>query len=240
MVATQRITLTLFSTARDMGQGSICLYLIALSALSGCITSPVVRTPSPLHLAAAERDVTQINQLLKTIDPNVRFTPYDPSKIDWRTYSTPLHWAATNGSLGMIEPMVSAGARIDARGTIGWTPLHCAAYAGHPLTCERLVEFGADLSSRANHGLTPLHLAASGGHPNSMTQLVTLGAHVNAPARNGETPLHLAAAAGHPLTVRRLLDLGADPELRTRDGERAVDLARLFRHSKTAAELEGS
>ena len=213
--------------------------LIALIVTSGCVTAPLVRTPSPLHLAAAERDTSKTIQLLNVIDPNVRFSPYDPSKVDWRTESTPLHWAATHGAMSLIEPLVMAGARVNARGTIGWTPLHCAAYAGHPLTCERLVRFGSRMGAQTPSGITPMHLAAWAGHPETLTRLTALGGDPNTTTDSGETPLHVAAAAGHPKTVRRLLDLGADPDATTRTGEKAVDLARLYRHRKTAEVLSG-
>lgn len=215
------------------------LVLIALIVTSGCATAPLVRVPSPLHLAVAERDASKTIQLLNVIDPNVRFSPYDPSKVDWRTESTPLHWAATHGAMNLIEPLVSAGARVNARGAIGWTPLHCAAYAGHPLTCERLVQLGSRMGAQTPRGETPMHLAAWAGHPETLTQLTALGADPNAATDSGETPLHVAAAAGHPKTVQRLLDLGADPDATTRTGEKAVDLARLYRHRKTVEVLIG-
>jgi len=94
--------------------------------------------------------------------------------------ATPLHPAAMQGHLEIIEQLLNAGvevvasgrdeavkllvqndADIDAKDEYKRTPLHFAVYEGRLDTAELLIELGANVNARDWIGFTPLHYASS-------------------------------------------------------------------------------
>jgi len=61
---------------------------------------------------------------------------------------TPLHYAAYNGRLSVVEYLVNQKADINAEGNYYWTPLHYAAYNGHLGVVEYLVNQKADINAK--------------------------------------------------------------------------------------------
>ena len=96
-----------------------------------------------------------------------------PDYPDWCTISnpgigtvngwgdTPLHVAALQERISIMEALVRHGADINARGEWGCTPLHNAAEQGHWLAALRLLEMGADPTIKDDDGYTPLELFES-------------------------------------------------------------------------------
>ena len=93
----------------------------------------------------------------------------------------------------MVQVLIAAGAKVDARDRDGWTPLHVAAADGWPKPVEALIAAGANLEARSAHGETPLHFAAAGGNTQIVDMLLEAGADGGARTHNGETPFHLAS-----------------------------------------------
>src|SRR5947209_14862920 len=60
----------------------------------------------------------------------------------------PLHAAAEQGHVEVIQILLSFGARIDAKGDNGRTALHYAALNGHTAAAQELVRQGADIEAR--------------------------------------------------------------------------------------------
>ena len=93
-----------------------------------------------------------------------------PDYPDWCTISnpgigtvngwgdTPLHVAAVQGRISIMEALVRHGADINARGEEGCTPLHETIEQGHWLAALRLLEMGADPTIKDDDGYTPLEL----------------------------------------------------------------------------------
>lgn len=80
-------------------------------------------------------------------------------------HNSPLHAAlAGKGDLQVIEIMLEAGARPDARASGGVTPLHLAASRGDLEAITLLVEAGARPEAMED-GRTPADLARERGHP---------------------------------------------------------------------------
>ncbi|MGE5227415.1 MAG: ankyrin repeat domain-containing protein [Planctomycetaceae bacterium] len=80
----------------------------------------------------------------------------------WMT-GTPLHSAATSGSVEIARMLLDAGADPNARQSHGWTPLHSAAQNGNAPLAALLLERGADPAARNDDGTTVLELAREGG-----------------------------------------------------------------------------
>ena len=103
---------------------------------------------------------------------------------------TPLHWAASNDDVVMVDALLDAGADVDARGGVigGGTPLDDAWAFGQWAAARRLVERGA----------TPSFLAACA---------------LGLPIGEGDATQGLWAAAhgGALENARVLLARGADP-----------------------------
>lgn len=156
--------------------------------------------------------------------------------------ATPLHYAASLGTEGMIVALLAAGAHLhavtseDAR-----TPLHWAVLHGMVENTVTLLESGASVETRTLHGLTPLHDAVRGRDAKlKVAALMAAGADVEARAANGWTPLHEAGAAGTPQAseaISVLLAAGAEIDSRTTRGETPLHVAAREGMSHTADAL---
>jgi ankyrin repeat protein len=102
---------------------------------------------SALMLAALKGDLTLCTTLIaKDADIN---------KPGW----TPLHYAATNGHVPVIQLLLDQYAYIDAASPNGSTPLMMAAMYGTSSAVKQLLEAGADPSIKNDKGLSALDFA---------------------------------------------------------------------------------
>ena len=102
---------------------------------------------SPLMMAALKG---QTELARKLIERNA-----DVNKTGW----TPLHYAATNGHLAIIELLLENHAYIDAESPNGTTPLMMAAHYGTPAAVKLLLDAGADPSLKNQLGLSAVDFA---------------------------------------------------------------------------------
>jgi ankyrin repeat protein len=77
---------------------------------------------------------------------------------------TPLHMAASYGSKALVELLITHGAIVDPKGTLGFMPLHVAARDGHLAVAELLIARGANVNAETKDGITPLSLAIDKSH----------------------------------------------------------------------------
>jgi ankyrin repeat protein len=75
---------------------------------------------------------------------------------------TPLHYAATSGSVDIIRLLLEHHAYIDAESPNGTTPLMMAAHYGTAQATKWLLEEGADPLMRNQQGLSALDFARNG------------------------------------------------------------------------------
>lgn len=73
--------------------------------------------------------------------------------------ATPLHVAAANGYLTVIEFLLDNHASVDVCDIDQWQPIHAAACWGHPDALELLVQAGADLNAKTKNGETPYDIS---------------------------------------------------------------------------------
>ncbi len=168
---------------------------------------------------------------------------------------TPLHWAAGQGDLAIVELLLAHGADPNETTRIDniETPIEVAVSEGRsavvdrlsPLTTRldwehasqsgklaelrRLIGNGHDIDATDGYGQTALMRAAHGGHADAVRWLIDHGAQLDHTSKFGLSALMLAVVAGHPRIARTLADSGADTTIR---GTGAPGF-----HDKTAADL---
>ncbi len=137
---------------------------------------------SPLMMAALVGNAALVRRLI-AMDADV-------NKPGW----APLHYAATNGHVDVIQILLDHYAYIDASAPNGATPLMMAAEYGNIASVKLLLEAGADATLKNRLGQTALDYARRGNRPDA---IAVLGALANAkPAQPGaSTPAAVPASA---------------------------------------------
>merc|ERR1711988_158294 len=167
-----------------------------------------------LCAAAAASDLTELQRLLRK--------KADPRKADYDG-RTPLHLAASSGSVAAMELLLAACPTLDinAIDRCRRTPLSDALAHGNHDAASWLQTRGGATWNRPN--AARLCWAAFRGDAAELESLVRAGANVNAADYDGRSALMLAACEGHETAVRSLLSMGADPHLKDRHGCSALD-----------------
>ncbi|MCL4687859.1 MAG: ankyrin repeat domain-containing protein [Burkholderiales bacterium] len=126
--------------------------------------------------------------------------------------------------LPVLEALVAAGARLDAR-LAGRTLLHDAASQGNAPVAAWLIDRGADVNAAndckdrcAESGWRPLHNAQRFRPAELVALLASRGASLDATAADGRTALHVAAATGSLEGAFALCRHGADPTRKDASG----------------------
>jgi ankyrin repeat protein len=130
--------------------------------------------------------------------------------------TTPLHWAAYNGNVALVERLVAAGADVTAANEFGSTPLAEAATVGNAQLIAALLAGGAPVDAPGADGQTALMVVARSGNTAAAEALLERGADVNArEAWRDQTALMWAAAQNQPAMVELLLEHGAAVDARS-------------------------
>ena len=109
----------------------------------------------PLHQAAKDGNVQQIQTLLSNHARINRRDQYD---------RTPLHWATLGGHTEVVKALIVAGADVNARTPDQGTPLHQAAQKGYQEVAKLLIDNGAKVNAEGKTGGTALHYAIPRGY----------------------------------------------------------------------------
>ncbi|PPQ84008.1 hypothetical protein CVT25_000554 [Psilocybe cyanescens] len=151
-----------------------------------------------VHSAAQKNQLPLLRTLLAE-DPKL----VDAVDVDDRT---PLHWAASSGSIDIVQFLIDQKAEVDKADGSGWTPLHIAVSAGNESVVQELIGAGADVNRKNDKGLTPLHYAASKSRIDIGRLLISRGADFNARDKANQLPLHRAATTGSVGFIRLLVE----------------------------------
>lgn len=153
---------------------------------------------------------------------------------------TPLHAAATEGSVACLKLVLDAAALQDAehllesQNNVGYTPLMWTASKGLLAAAKFLLFRGSDVAAANQEGDAVLHVAAANGQAAMVALLLGQGASVNAKNKAGDTALHCSAVEGHVAVSRLLLQGGAGDEVPNGAGQTPLDLAKFWGQDTTA------
>ena len=113
----------------------LAIILLSVGGIACLLAHLLCRTA--IFYAAAAGNVAGVRIALTTgVDPNIR----------GGVGCSPLHWAAGDGHLDVIEVLLAHGADVDVKDTApdwGWTPLHCSAEGGQLDATRLLIKHGA-------------------------------------------------------------------------------------------------
>ena len=157
---------------------------------------------------------------------------------------TPLHRAAEQADPSLIDALIDAGGRLEARDRRSMTVLHVAIVSGHEGVVQRLLDRGSDKQAMSDLGWSPITLAIKFGSEACVPVLLDRGCDVNLighadddPFRHRFENLPLLAACSDIWSSNdgkwdlflMLLDHGANANIKLRHGYKI--LHRLARRS---------
>lgn len=130
--------------------------------------------------------------------------------------TTPLHHAAHQNNIVLVNALLAAGADASVANRYGVTPLTLAAENGSAVVVERLLKAGADANAALPGGETTLMTAARSGKADVMRVLLAHGAKVEAVENlRGQTALMWAAIHGNADAITVLATAGANLNARS-------------------------
>ena len=141
---------------------------------------------------------------------------------------TALMNACMNAHFDVVEYLLSQGASLQQRNSIGGHATFFAAGAIGGLPCLKLcLEKGGDITESTILLRTPLWFSAFFGASENMAYIIGLpNIDLNKPNINGFTPLMIATINGHADCVELLIKAGADLNAKTPIGWTAVAIAK--------------
>ncbi|KAL1378291.1 hypothetical protein pipiens_000557, partial [Culex pipiens pipiens] len=213
------------------------------------------REETALHLAVAAENLAMVQLLLgkgadadaldrcgktglnyavrsKSVEIVTTLLKYGATLYEYDLGWTPLHEAASVGSLELVELFLAQGVDVNRRARHGLTPLMLASFARQTNMVKLLLDRGANVNLGTYvDGYMPMHCAAQKNCPEMIRLFAKKGADVNCLAKSmGCTPLHVAIMNKAVKAVRLLLSLGADPDVGTTFGYTALEMARNYLH----------
>ncbi|WP_419241878.1 ankyrin repeat domain-containing protein [Cardinium endosymbiont of Nabis limbatus] len=171
---------------------------------------------TPLHLAAAKGDLSELNRCLQ-----------QKAHVNSKDQNghTPLHWAAYYGHEDCVRILIAHKAIITSKSKQGATSLHIAIFRGHLPVVKLLAKDKKALNIKDKYGHNPLQIAIQSGQPHCLKVLLENGGAINCKAQNGYSLLHLAAHTNQVACIKLLLERGIDLHNRGKHQETALHVA---------------
>jgi len=170
-----------------------------------------------LSKAVSEEDIDLVRELIAQGE-NINGKDENYDKI------TPLFVAVEHGNIEIVQLLLEAGAKVNARDGEKQTPLMRLDDDSTPELVELLLRHGAKVNLTDNENNTALIFAADRANTEVVKALIDAGADVNVVNKNGQTALMNAADNDSIEKVRMLLEAGAKTDLKNDDGDTAWDL----------------
>ena len=158
---------------------------------------------SPLNIGAAVGNISMYKYVVEKIGI---VDPEDMNPSTTVSKKTPIHFAAENGHLEIVNYIAQYIKEVNPANKIGSTPLHYAAENGHMVVFKYIAEHLENKNPAANGGWTPLHYAANFGHMEIVKYIAEHLENNNPANYNGGTPLHNAAENGHLEIVKYIAE----------------------------------
>jgi hypothetical protein len=181
----------------------------------------IVSPENPFVRAAQENDLEALAALIAGMDVNLR---------DKRTGTTALEHAVRNANREMVQLLLAAGAKVNAKNAAEETVLMMLDDDATSDLVWDLLNAGADVHLKDIFGNTALLQIATSHNLEALKALLDAGANVNARNKQGKTALMLAAAEGEVNNVRTLVLAGADINALDKDQADALTHARENEH----------
>ena len=159
---------------------------------------------------------------------------HNDSRWDAKQDAQALHLTAWFGLPLQAAKLLSKGADVNAKDSLGTTPLMYASARGNAEVTEILLHSNADTSVLCHRGSTALHRAAFIGRPRIVKQILKysqISINTLSRQRLNRTALTLAIVKGHMNVVKALLThKSIDVNLESRGGQTALSLAATVGH----------
>ena len=170
---------------------------------------------APLVVAAAYGNNNIVELLLS--DPK---DPNDPKcKVNIKIHGgeLPIHHAAKEGHMKVLETLQEHGALLDENDELGDTPLLLAAQNNHVDVVQKLISLGADVFHR-NHEGNDIWNYAINRADNDLLEALIKSCLDSGIDRTAGHPFFIAAASGRIDKIRFLLEVEDDPLATDKDG----------------------
>ena len=175
-----------------------------------------VAPADPLIQAAQQDDLETVAALIAGRDVNQR---------DEQSETTALEHAVRNANREMVQLLISAGAKVNAKNDSGETVLMMIDGEATSDLIWDLINAGADVNAKDDNEDTALINVANVDNLEAVKALIEAGAKINDQNKSGVSALMRAASEGYVNIVRALVIAGADINAVDEDGENALSLA---------------
>eukprot|EP00903_Cladosiphon_okamuranus_P009090 g8688.t2 len=187
--------------------------LILASALSNSrerVTSGLPARDIPPRSSVTERRESSLSQ--SSLHSTGQACP-PPAVVDVMDDDgrRPMHIAAINNNVEVMQVLMGAGADVDSRDKCGATPLIYAAKEDNTKAVVALLKADASPDLKDSSGYTALHMAVLRPAGAVVEALIAAGASPGIGGERGHTPLHMACESDARDTVEALLRAGTVP-----------------------------
>lgn len=196
------ITLAVFHSAGDAGIGYfvVGVFLIMLAALGivGIVVFEIIRVRGVRFREGPSCSAPSPSKGVKPVKSRSKFSQSFSALAVLIAMGFTLHAIAGNilwdaisrNDMGKAKILITIGADVNQKNSIGNPILHHAVSSGNPELVELLISKGANVNAKGQFDRVALHYANKKGMAKI---LLAHGATVDAPTNYGETPLHWAA-----------------------------------------------
>ncbi|CAG0881117.1 unnamed protein product [Cyprideis torosa] len=207
------------------GPSSNLVFITAIGKSLGLTTSQELEHLREAILPCILNSATQIAEVSHVQD--IIDQGADPSTSDY-DLRTPIHIAASEGNLRMVEMLLQKGARIHEKDRNGHTALQNAIDFGHLDVVKLLIQAGAHLPLTSNEIGLMLCTAALRDDIRQLQALELCGVDMTTPDITGRNALHVAVLAEHQTVIEFLKARNLHLDVPDKLGMKPSDLATMI------------